>query len=268
MFFSPKIQHHQRKPHQSVSVFSALLVHHSQIACHSLSIISQTSLTCLRNLVAESCSTAILFKSLDLIPVITKIINHSFSAGSVRPFKHVPVISLTLTLMTYHPVSNNPFLSQILEEVIFPQLLEHFAMHILEPFQQAYPSVPLEWDCSGTGGEWLTICLSQPYISPAYGQYVNCFWHFRPSHSPPVASSSPLLFTAFVQPLDPVICHSGLQYHRTTLLTSGQACHLHRLFASIQQTWFCQTLDVDEQITGQWSKKQNWSYPYSLWTLS
>lgn len=49
----------------------------------------------------------------------------------------------------------------------------------------------------------------------------------------------PLLFTAYVQLLIPVIYHFGLQYHiygnDTQLLTSGPACQHHNLFTSTQQ---------------------------------
>eukprot|EP00745_Piridium_sociabile_P021634 TRINITY_DN3338_c0_g1_i12.p2 TRINITY_DN3338_c0_g1~~TRINITY_DN3338_c0_g1_i12.p2 ORF type:complete len:333 (-),score=53.56 TRINITY_DN3338_c0_g1_i12:630-1628(-) len=84
----------------------------------------------------------------ELIPTITNIINDSLMSGFVpSSFKDAIVVPLLKKksldcnmLKNYHPVSNLPFLSTILEKkVILRQLSDHLlSSDMMEPFQSAY----------------------------------------------------------------------------------------------------------------------------------
>ena len=80
---------------------------------------------------------------------MTSIINKSLSSGSVpHCFKHALVKPLlkkasldASCLKHYRPVSNLPFLSQVLESIVLKQFLLHLQSHgFLEPFRSAYRS--------------------------------------------------------------------------------------------------------------------------------
>ena len=74
----------------------------------------------------KSCSDA-------LIPVITRIINHSLLTGSVAQCFKQALVTLLLkkpsldkkAMKNYNAVSNLPFLSKLLRRVVLHQLVEH-----------------------------------------------------------------------------------------------------------------------------------------------
>ena len=94
--------------------------------------------------------TPLLFEHLDsLLPIITKILNESLSSGTVPTEFKTAIVKPLLkknnldpnVLGNYRPISNLPFLSKILEKVIFHQLSDHLASNnLLTPHQSAYRS--------------------------------------------------------------------------------------------------------------------------------
>ena len=83
----------------------------------------------------------------DVIEPVTLIINDSLRSGIVpQCFKHAAVTPLlkkpTLCpeeLNNYRPLSNLPFISKILEKVVFSQIFPHLEINdLLEFFQSAY----------------------------------------------------------------------------------------------------------------------------------
>jgi len=83
----------------------------------------------------------------DLLPLITKIINHSmelghvpnsFKVAHVRPLIKKPGLDEN-NLKNYRPVSNLPFLSKVLERVVDARINKHMTKHKLqEDMQSAY----------------------------------------------------------------------------------------------------------------------------------
>ena len=102
---------------------------------------------------AKSCEpdpipTTLLYENLDiLLLTITNIINTSLTTGIVprdlkiavvKPLLKKPSLDKNL-LKNYHPISNLPFLSKILEKVVLHKPLSHFQENNLSnPFQSAY----------------------------------------------------------------------------------------------------------------------------------
>ena len=102
---------------------------------------------------AKSCEldpipTTLLYDNPDiLLPTITNIINISLTTGIVprdlktaivKPLLKKPSLDKNL-LKNYHPISNLPFLSKILEKVILHKLLSQLQTNNLyNPFQSAY----------------------------------------------------------------------------------------------------------------------------------
>ena len=92
--------------------------------------------------------TPILHDCLDEITsIVTDIVSKSLSCGVVpQYFKHALVKPLLKKAYldpncqsNYHPVSNLPFLSKVLERIVLKQFLQHLESHsLLEPFQSAY----------------------------------------------------------------------------------------------------------------------------------
>ena len=101
---------------------------------------------------AKSCEldpipTTLLYDNLDiLLPTITNI-NTSLTTGIVprglktaivKPLMKKPSLDKNL-LKNYHPISNLPFLSKILEKVVLHKLPSHLqANNLCNPFQSAY----------------------------------------------------------------------------------------------------------------------------------
>ena len=92
--------------------------------------------------------TKLLYENVDvLLPTITNIINTFLASGVVSPDLKTAIVkpllkkpSLDKNIPKYHrPISNLPFLSKILEEVVLHQLLAHVQENnICNPFQSAY----------------------------------------------------------------------------------------------------------------------------------
>ena len=82
----------------------------------------------------------------EITHIVADIVNKSLSCGVVpQCFKHALVKPLLKKanldpncLSNYHPVSNLPFLSKVLERIVLKQFLQHLESHsLLEPFQSA-----------------------------------------------------------------------------------------------------------------------------------
>ena len=102
---------------------------------------------------AKSCKldpipTMLLYENLDiLLPTFINIIKASLSTGIVprdlktaivKPLLKKPSFDKNL-LKNYHPISNLPFLSKILEKVVLHKFLSHLQeINISNPFQSAY----------------------------------------------------------------------------------------------------------------------------------
>ena len=92
--------------------------------------------------------THILLKTLDItLPHLTSIINSSLRSGTVPDCHKSALITPLLkkpnldpeNLKNYRPVSNLPFLSEILEKIVLSQLKEHLlSNNLLDPKQSAY----------------------------------------------------------------------------------------------------------------------------------
>ena len=102
---------------------------------------------------ARSCElvpipTTLLYENRDiLLLTITNIINTSLITGTVPPDLKTAIVKTLLKkpsldknlLKNYRPISNLPFLSKILEEVVLHKLLSHLQENNLSnPFQSAY----------------------------------------------------------------------------------------------------------------------------------
>ena len=84
------------------------------------------------------------------VPLLTHLINVSLSEGyvdssiktaHVRPLLKNSSLNVTI-LKNYHPVSNLPFVSKLLERVMAARLSEHMETHKFhEPFQSAYKPI-------------------------------------------------------------------------------------------------------------------------------
>ena len=102
---------------------------------------------------AESCEldpipSTLLYENLDiLLPTTTNITNTFLTTGIVPRDRKTAVVKSLLKkssldkslLKNYHPISNLPFLSKILEKVVLHKLLSHLQENNLSnPFQSAY----------------------------------------------------------------------------------------------------------------------------------
>ena len=83
----------------------------------------------------------------EITPIVTDIVNKSLSSGVVpQCFKHALVKPLLKKAnldpncpSNYRPVSNQPFLSKVMERIVLKQFSQHLESHsLLEPFQSAY----------------------------------------------------------------------------------------------------------------------------------
>ena len=107
----------------------------------------------LQKTVPKSCNldpipTELLYENLDVVlPTITSIINISLASGFVPPDFKTTIVKLLLkktsldqnVLKNYHPISNLPFLSKILEKVVLHKPLAHLQENNLcSPLQSAY----------------------------------------------------------------------------------------------------------------------------------
>ena len=84
---------------------------------------------------------------MELLPWLTDIINKSlaestvhdsFKCAIIRPLLKKPGLDKNL-LQNYHPVSNLPFLSKVIERVVVKQMDDHLTGNaLLDPFQSVY----------------------------------------------------------------------------------------------------------------------------------
>ena len=117
------------------------------------SVTDEFVLKIVNNASAKSCELdpipiTLLYENLDiLLPTIMNIINTSLTTGIVprdlktaivKPLLKKPSLDKNL-LKNYRPISNLPFLSKLLEKVVFHKLLSHLQENNLSnPFQSAY----------------------------------------------------------------------------------------------------------------------------------
>ena len=81
-----------------------------------------------------------------LVPLVHKVVNKSLSIAEMPSLKTAlvtPVIKDTsddaTSLNNYRPVSNLPFLSKVIEKIVYKQLNEHITKNnLLDPLQSAY----------------------------------------------------------------------------------------------------------------------------------